>query len=224
VREHYADFNVHSTRLVKLTEDQNQYVSFRLANRIFWTHNKLRIPKGEVLVTDGSSYGRTRCGNRLSDVPNSNTTPLQPPDELLSLPPFSPQSIPDLSFTDGPRPPTSPVLPFDPPRPFLFVPTPVVPPLQTATNWPPLRQVPSTSSGWTPPYTTTPLATNYPGSPGNFPVPPVSSPAKPPVLPTVPEPGTIYLFGAGLFLSVLLLRRMSRSARIQEQGPAADHK
>src|SRR5690242_21911627 len=30
VREHYSDFNVHSARLVKLTEDQYQYASFRL--------------------------------------------------------------------------------------------------------------------------------------------------------------------------------------------------
>lgn len=211
VREHYADFNLRSARLVKLTEDQHQYVSFRLGNHIFWTRNKLRIPKGEVLVTDGNSYARTRCGNRLSEIPKGNTTSLQPPDRLLSLPPFSPELVPELSLVDVPPMPDGPALPFDAPRLGLFLPTSVAPPLplQTAANWPLLRQPPSAVSLSTPPYFTTPLVSNYPGGPGNFPVPSVFPPATPPVIPPVPEPGTIYLFGVGLLVSVLLLHRMS---------------
>jgi hypothetical protein len=222
VREHYSDFNLHSARLVKLSEDRYEYASFRLGNRIFWTRNKLRIPKGEVLVSDGSNYARTRCGNRLSDVPNSNTTSLQPPDHLLSLPPFGPELIPEIGFSDPPRPPGSPVLPFKAPPAGLFLPAPVLPPLQTAVNWPPLQQQPPTgASSWMPPYGATPLVPNHPRGPENFPVPSVFPPATPPVVPPVPEPGTVYLFAVGLLISVLFLRKMSRTARTQEHGSEA---
>jgi hypothetical protein len=224
VREHYSDFDLRSARLLKLTEDQYEYASFRLGNRIFWTRNKLRIPKGEVLVSDGNSYARTRCGNRLSDVPNSNTTSLQPPDHLLSLPPFSPELVPQLSFSDPPPTPDAPVLPLKPPQLGLFLPTAVAPPLQTAANWPPLQRPTSAVSVSTPPYATTPLVQSYPGGPGGFPVPPVFPPTTPPTVPPVPEPGTIYLFGAGLLVSVLLLRAMSRSAQTQEHGLEAGQK
>ena len=221
VREHYSDFNTHAARLVKLTEDQYQYASFRLGNRIFWTRNKLRIPKGEVLVTDGNSYARTRCGNRLSDVPNSNTTLLQPPDRLLSLPPFSPALVPEIGFADPPRMPERPVLPLGTPQLALFIPVVPAPPLQRAANWPPLQQPPSFVSSSTPPYATTPLVPNYPGGPGPSSSPPVFPPATPPVAPPVPEPGTLSLFGAGLLVSLLLLRRMSHAARAQEHGAEA---
>lgn len=221
VHEHYSDFNLHSARLVKLTEDQYEYASFRLGNRILWTRNKLRIPKGEVLLSDGNTYARTRCGNRLSDVPNSNTTSLQPPDHLLSLPPFGLELVPEIGFTDPPRAPGSPVLPFEPPAAGLFLPVRVVPPLQTAVNWPPLQQPPSVASGWTPSYGATPLVPNHPGGPGGFTVPPIFQPATPPVIPPVPEPGTVYLFAVGLLVSVLFLHKMSRTARTQEHGAEA---
>jgi hypothetical protein len=225
VREHYSDFNLRSAHLVKLTEDQYEYASFRLGNRIFWTRNKLRIPKGEVLVSDGNTYARTRCGNRLSDVPNSNTTSLQPPDHLLSLPPLGPELIPEIGFTDPPRLPGSPVLPFKAPPAGLFIPAPALPPVQTAVNWSPLQQhTPLGASGWTPPYAATPLVSNHAGGPEKFPVPSVFPPTTPPVVPPVPEPGTVYLFTVGLPISVLFLHKMARTARSQEHGSEAGSK
>src|SRR5581483_11411122 len=97
VRDHYADFNIRSAQLVMLTDDRYQYVSFRLKNHIFWTHKKLRIPKGEMLLTDGHNYARTRCGNRLSSTPQASTTELEPAERLLSPPPFEPRMLPQLS-------------------------------------------------------------------------------------------------------------------------------
>jgi hypothetical protein len=162
VGQHYSDFNLQSARLVKLTEDVQQYASFRLGNRIFWTRNKLPIPKGEVLVTDGNSYARTRCGNRLSDAVMSDTTPLQPSDDVLSLPLLSSELIPPLRFTDAPRIPESPVLPFQPPQLGLFRRTTTALPLQTAANWPSLRAPRSVVSLSTAPHLTTPLIPIYP--------------------------------------------------------------
>jgi PEP-CTERM motif len=211
VRQHYADFNFHSVQLVKLTKDQYQYASFRLKNRIFWTYKKLLIPKGEILVTDGTNYARTRCGNRLSDVPKGDTTIFQPADRLLSLPPFSPELLPQLTPAEARSTPQSPLLPFQAPRAALFFPATAIPPLNAFANWPPLEQSPLAVPVSAPPYVTTPLLPNRPGSPGNVPVTSGLPPTTPPVVPAVPEPGTLSLFALGLLVSVLLLHRMYRS-------------
>jgi hypothetical protein len=218
IREHYADFNLNSAQLVKLTNDQYQYASFRLRNRIFWTYKKLLIPKGDVLITDGTNYARTRCGNRLSDVPKGNTTVLQPADRLLSLPPFSLELFPQLSLADLRPPPETPVLPFQAPRAALFLPTAIMPPLNASANWPPLQQVSLALPVSAPPYVTTPLIPNRPGGPGNASMPPVLPPTTAPVFPAVPEPGTISLFGVGLLVSLLLLHRMSRSSQLGHES------
>jgi hypothetical protein len=140
VRQHYAGFNFHSVQLVKLTTDQYQYASFRLKNRIFWTYKKLLIPKGEILVTDGTNYARTRCGNRLSDVPKGDTTIFQPSERLLSLPPFSPELLPQLPLAEVRPTPESLLLPFQAPRAALFFPTAAAPPPNVFVKWPPLEQ------------------------------------------------------------------------------------
>ena len=76
VKEHYSDFDVKRARMVQLTEDKYQYASYRKKNQVYWTKKKLRIPKGEILLTDGPSFARARCGNRLSEKPQ---TPGQQP-------------------------------------------------------------------------------------------------------------------------------------------------
>src|SRR5215467_132697 len=37
--------------------------------RFYWTRRPMRIPNGEVLLTDGRLYARARCGNRISETP-----------------------------------------------------------------------------------------------------------------------------------------------------------
>jgi len=101
VHEHYLGFDIPSIHLVSLTADRYQYVSFRLHDRIFWTKKRLLVPKGEVLITDGTNYARTRCGNRLSNVPMSPTTPIQPPARLLSFPDL-PSKMPQLELASAP--------------------------------------------------------------------------------------------------------------------------
>lgn len=63
---HYAGFDVSQTRVVRLPSDEEVYVSYRLNNHIYWTNKKLRLLKGETVITDGKNVARTRCGNRLS--------------------------------------------------------------------------------------------------------------------------------------------------------------
>lgn len=45
------------------------YVSYRKNDEVYWTKTKHRIPRGEYVVTDGKSFARARCGNRLSALP-----------------------------------------------------------------------------------------------------------------------------------------------------------
>ncbi|MBV9157694.1 MAG: hypothetical protein JO097_15630 [Acidobacteriaceae bacterium] len=217
VRNHYSDFNLRDARLVTLSDDRYQYVSFRLNNRIFWTRKKLRIPKGEVLLTDGYNYARTRCGNRLSSTPKPNTTPLQPSERLLSLPPYSPKLIAQLPFVEAP--PTGelvrevPTLPFTPnltvPA-FTAVPSAVTP----VESWPPLAIYPPV----------VPIATGYiptpvrPRSPG--PGTPII-PNGPPNISHVPEPASLSLIGialcAVLWLLTLTLPRNEVASRTAEE-------
>src|SRR5579875_222177 len=90
VRDHYADFDIDHARLVTLTEDRYQYVSYRIKNVVYWTQRKQRIRKGEVLITDGKNFARTRCGNRLcAEVAYSHTFP---------LPRLRPFQIPDINL------------------------------------------------------------------------------------------------------------------------------
>lgn len=101
LREHYADFNFATARVVTTAEARYAYVSYRLGGRLLWTTRKLRIPKGETLLTDGLNYCRTRCGNRLSDVPHRETSAMEPASNLLSLPNFPSSNFPPSLLADN---------------------------------------------------------------------------------------------------------------------------
>jgi hypothetical protein len=83
VRTHYSDFGeVVSSR--RMQADTYLYVSYRKADRVFWSIRKHRIPKGELVLTDGKHLARARCGNRLSITPQQPTLPdRQMPQETL---------------------------------------------------------------------------------------------------------------------------------------------
>lgn len=69
VEAHYSDFETGATTVRSLPQDTYFYVSYRKANRVFWTANRRRVPKGESVLCDGSHMARARCGNRLSEAP-----------------------------------------------------------------------------------------------------------------------------------------------------------
>jgi hypothetical protein len=89
---HYAGFDVSQTHVVRLASDEEMYVSYRLNNRIYWTHKRLRLLKGETVITDGKNVARTRCGNRLSATAQSPVATKQPLDMILD-----PAPLPDLA-------------------------------------------------------------------------------------------------------------------------------
>lgn len=74
VAAHYQGLNLTKLTPVALDHPVDRYVSFRRDGRIYWTSRRMRVPKGELLLTDGESLVRARCGNRLSETPQEPTT------------------------------------------------------------------------------------------------------------------------------------------------------
>jgi hypothetical protein len=103
LREHYAGFDLRNARLVRLTEDHYGYVSYRLKNQIFWTHRRLKLPKGEVLLSDGAKYVRCRCGNRISEKAEVKIAPAEPLEAKLSPTPMTLDNLRDFDFAEAPR-------------------------------------------------------------------------------------------------------------------------
>jgi hypothetical protein len=77
---HYAEFGP-KVSLTKLTRDMYVYVSYRKANRVYWSTKKHKVCEGETIVTDGKNMARSRCGNRLSFVPYHPSLDIQEPRE-----------------------------------------------------------------------------------------------------------------------------------------------
>ncbi len=86
VARHYADFDLQKLRFVRLRHGREAYVSYRLGNSIFWTNHKIALFAGETLLTDGTHYARSRCGNRVSAVPKQPTSSFEPSDLALAAP------------------------------------------------------------------------------------------------------------------------------------------
>jgi hypothetical protein len=92
VAEHYAGFLISEARVVQLHEDLYVHVSYRIANKVYWTSKKLRIPAGEQIITDGKTSARTRCGNKVSVLSEAPTAPEEPITESFEIP-ITPEEI-----------------------------------------------------------------------------------------------------------------------------------
>jgi hypothetical protein len=205
VSEHYTGFDLRAAHAVQLTDDRFQYASYRIKDHIYWTRKKLRIRKGEYLLTDGLSFSRARCGNRLSDKPHLPVSDLEQ-TAALSLPPVEYNMLRNIELAQAPpigelaegSPRLAPVMPSSP------VTVPLEGPLQTLV---PVPFVPVPSA---PP-------------PVNF-VPTVLPPSGiPPILP-VPEPGSVYLLVLTFCLSMWALMFAGRdgSARRRPDRESVD--
>jgi hypothetical protein len=175
VAEHYAGFRLAQARTVRLDRPTAMYVSYRIKNQVYWTKNRMLIPAGESLISDGENLSRVRCGNRLSAVAAKPVSAAEPPREKLeepeSVPPLLAQLLPGEGGEAVPPPVSAladlPVSPGGPgakgtPPPGFF--PPILPP-----------GVSSTSN---------------------------NNPAPPPVV--TPEPGSLLLLLGGAFLCATL--------------------
>lgn len=219
VSAHYSDFRVRAVRSIRLTRERQFFVSYRLGNQVYWTKRKIALHAGELLLTDGAHLARTRCGNRLSEIPATPTSSPEPTDRLLNTPvvPLRPE------LTAGP-PPGSPIWPGNPTPVLLLASGPAPQPAPPGSGGfiplaPPILCC-VTSSGPSP----TPNSPSHPAPPPTSPSPPPTPPSQPPPyfpaeppspsqppgspIPT-PEPGPLSLAAAALILW-LILRKLRR--------------
>jgi len=172
VAEHYADFVIARAHTLRLDRPSLMYVSYRLNNRVYWTRNRMTIPAGETLISDGKSYARVRCGNRLSPVAAVPVSQSEPPSEKFEnpdwVPPLLANLMPGEGFGDYPYPTNLP----------QFTAFPASGPV--ASGVPPVGFPPILPPGTTPSGNTT----------DNPPSPPVAT----------PEPGSLTLLLAAAFL------------------------
>jgi hypothetical protein len=86
VGAHYAGFDYDHARVVRLTLERTAYVSYRIGNRVYWTHRRVTLHKGEKLITDGRITARARCANRVEEAPQQAASPVEPPVEKFDQP------------------------------------------------------------------------------------------------------------------------------------------
>jgi PEP-CTERM motif len=180
---HYADFHAQSARVIRLATEREVYVSYRLGNRIYWTRKKVRLHAGETLLTDGEHMARTRCGNRISEIPDGPASPDEPPADVLNRPVML--TRPEIT-TDS-----VPVVPIW---------TEDSPPTQFALGNPPQSGVPGGNGPFLPPFPPPACCGGSSGPPPSTgPPPPYSGPPT-----ATPEPGSFALLAAGLASIVFL--------------------
>ena len=100
VQAHYAGFDLERTRVVRLKRPAMAHVSYRQRDRIFWTRRPVVIPVGETVLTDGVHVARTRCGNRLNDIPGTVSAD-EPAITALDMPLRGPLVRPLAGLTLG---------------------------------------------------------------------------------------------------------------------------
>ena len=83
VAEHYSAFEAGKVAVRTVDKPRAVYVSYRKGDKVFWTSKKLQLAQGETLLSDGQNEIRTRCGNRISDVPQLPVEAKGPSEEEL---------------------------------------------------------------------------------------------------------------------------------------------
>jgi hypothetical protein len=86
VARHYAGFDFNHARMVRLLLGRSAYVAYRIGNRVYWTKHRVKLQKGEMLITDGKMVARTRCANRVEEVPQQETSKAEPAVEKFEEP------------------------------------------------------------------------------------------------------------------------------------------
>lgn len=137
VAQHYADFRLSLARPIRLDHPLAMYVSYRRNNHVFWTRNRMVIPAGETLISDGQNLARVRCANRLSPIAVKPVAETEPSKEDLNEPSFVPPLIAewapggDIAELPSPGTPANAMPPITPPGPSTSntPPPPILPPI-----------------------------------------------------------------------------------------------
>jgi len=79
VAAHYRGFDYDHARVVRLVLARTVFVSYRIGNKVYWTRHRVTLHKGETLITDGNMTARSRCANRVEEVPQQATSSSEPP-------------------------------------------------------------------------------------------------------------------------------------------------
>ncbi len=80
VAAHYAGFDYKHARVEVLKATLSAYVSYRIGKKVYWVRHPVRLKKGEKVITvDGKVKARSRCGNRVEEVPQQATSSSEPP-------------------------------------------------------------------------------------------------------------------------------------------------
>jgi hypothetical protein len=197
VAAHFSDFAATSSRIVTLKADKAVYVSYRVNDKVYWTKRKVRLAKGEELLTDGINYARSRCGNRISEVALSPTSAEEPSHAMLDTPVLVDDKDPIL-LAAMPKPAAK--LPeHTPASAFTFVP----PPRFHSPGF----LIPGVIGGGA----VAGRVFNPNGGSRDIPVPPIvdSSPSPLPKA-DVPEPSTLLFLGSGLVATFFFGRRIRK--------------
>jgi hypothetical protein len=130
VAAHYRAVALGALRTEKLAADRMVYVSYRIGDAIYWTKSKVRLPKGEAILTDGVTEMRARCGNCISSAPMQPTADDEPPvmefDSLIGDADIIPSRVPLWGAVFGPLGALpGGLLLSDPPSGRLFFPAPI---------------------------------------------------------------------------------------------------
>ena len=132
VARHYSGIDVGALREIRLDRESSAYVSFRLHERVYWTSRKVKLAAGETIFQAKDVGVRARCGNQVSDAPQSPVLPtpaLEPAGDVLDTPTVwetaERQVLADPPTADVPassaaiQPPIpAPGVPVDPPTSF----------------------------------------------------------------------------------------------------------
>ena len=95
VSNHFAGFDFRRAHIVELDQPKLVYLSYRVGDRVYWTGKRITLRKGERLITDGKTTARTRCANQISESPQPEVLPAEPPAAKFEEPFFgTPGQIP----------------------------------------------------------------------------------------------------------------------------------
>jgi hypothetical protein len=86
IARHFSNFDFKNARLERLSAPREVYVSYRIRDTIFWTRKRVRLPAGELLLTDGKLAARAKCGNQISDAAKPDVSDEEPAEDVMDQP------------------------------------------------------------------------------------------------------------------------------------------